>query len=145
MGLLIGVLAVVSLAAAACGGSGKDSSKSATGSDEKQVEALIRGFSDRTQALDADGSYALLCDSLQKKSDLKQIRQNMEGYKNVGNAAPKISDLKFASVTTNGSNGEARYSYTQVFRGETKTINEGVTVAKEQGKWCIKDQLAVDN
>ncbi|MGE0060377.1 MAG: hypothetical protein AB7P33_17565 [Dehalococcoidia bacterium] len=145
---MIGVLVIVSLAAAACGGSSKESDSadaSTGGSDETQVEALIRGFSDRTQALDADGSYALLCDSLQKKSDLKQIRQNMEGYKNVGNAAPKISDLKFSNVTTNGSSGEARYSYTQVFRGETKTINEGVTVAKEQGKWCIKDQLAVDN
>lgn len=105
------------------------------------MEALIRSFSERTVALDADGSFALLCSSMREKSDLKQIRQNMEGFKNAGTAAPQISNLHFVSVTTNGNQGEARYTYTQLFRGETTTIREGVKVARENGKWCIKDQV----
>jgi hypothetical protein len=117
----------------------------ANGGDRDQIEGLIRDFSDRTEALDADGAIALLCQSLRDKSDLKQIRQNMEGFKNAGTSAPQISDLTFASVTSDGSSGEAHYSYTQVFRGQTSTINEGVKVAKEGGKWCVKDQLAVQN
>ena len=142
-GLFIGALAVIGLTA--CGGdSSSDGSPATSGSDREQVESLIRTFTDRTKAFDTDGSFRLLCTSLREKSDLKQIRQNMEGFKNVGAAAPQISNLEFASVTTNSNEGEARYSYTQVFRGETSTIQEGLKVARENGAWCIKDQLAVD-
>jgi len=161
------VLAVLSLTAAACSGDSKgdatptasdDSAPAAvstkaapaatvstSGSDEAQVESLIRGFSARTEALDADGSFALMCQSFLGKIDQKQVRQNMEGYKNVGTAAPKISNLTFSSIKIDGSSGEAVYSYSQDFRNQTTTINEGLKVAKEQGKWCIKDQIAVDN
>jgi hypothetical protein len=118
---------------------------STSGSDQQQVESLIRAFSARTEALDADGSFALMCPSFLQKLDQKQIRQNMEGYKNAGDAAPKVSNLTFASISVTGSDGQALYSYTQVFRGQTTTINEGLKVAKEQGKWCIKDQIAVAN
>jgi hypothetical protein len=105
----------------------------------------MRSFTDRTEALDADGTFALMCPSFLQKLDQKMIRQNMEGYKNIGNAAPKISNLTFSSITANGNEGQALYSYTQDFRGQTTTINEGVKVSKEQGKWCIKEQIAVDN
>ncbi len=94
-------------------------------------------------AFDADGSFALLCESLREKSDLAQVRQNMQGFKNIGAAAPQISNLQFTAVTTKGNDGEARYTYRQVFRGETSVIQEGVKVAKENGDWCIKDQLVV--
>jgi hypothetical protein len=116
-----------------------------TGTDEAQIESLVRGFSARAEALDADGSFALMCQSFLTKIDQKQVRQNMEGYKNAGNAAPKISNLTFTSIKVNGSGAEAMYSYTQDFRNQTTTINEGLKIAKEQGKWCIKDQIAVEN
>ena len=67
----------------------------------------------------------------------------MQGFKNIGAAAPQISNLQFTAVTANGNEGEARYTYRQVFRGETSVIQEGVKVAKENGDWCIKDQLVV--
>jgi hypothetical protein len=168
-GLLIGALAVLSLTAAACSGDSADDATPTTsagsnvtpaasgtkappaatvvtsGSDEAQIESMVRGFSARTEALDADGSFALMCQSFLAKIDQKQVKQNMEGYKNAGNAAPKISNLQFASIKVDGSNGEAIYSYTQDFRNQTTTINEGLKVAKEGGKWCIKDQIVVDN
>jgi hypothetical protein len=141
--LLLSALAVIAIMA--CGGGDDSSGDSAltSGTDQEQVETLIRTFSERTTALDADGSFELLCQSLLDKSDVKQIRQNMEGFKNIGNQAPQVSNLTFTSVTTNGNEGEARYNYRQVFRGETTTIQEAVKVAKEKGKWCIKDQLFV--
>jgi len=67
----------------------------------------------------------------------------MQGFKNIGEAAPQISELRFTSITADGNTGEAVYTYRQVFRGETTVIREGVQVAKEDGSWCIKDQLAV--
>lgn len=135
----------VTPAATTQGAPGAVATISTSGSDRDQIEALIRGFSERTEALDADAAFALLCDSLKAKSDLKQIKQNMEGFKNAGSAAPQISNLTFVSIDAKGDEGEARYTYTQVFRGETKTINEGVKVAKEKGRWCMKDQLLVPN
>nr|ART40102.1 K421 [uncultured bacterium] len=116
-----------------------------TGTDQQQIESLVRGFSARTEALDANASFALMCPSFLAKIDQKQVSQNMEGFKNAGTAAPKISNLAFKSITADGANGEALYSYTQDFRGQTTTINEGLKVAKEQGKWCIKDQIVVNN
>lgn len=136
---------LVAVLLAGCSGGSSSDGPAPSGTDREQVEALIREFSARTTALDADGAIALLCRSLRDKSDLQQIRQNMEGFRNIGAAAPQISDLQFASITTSGNEGEARYSYTQRFRGETATIQEGVKVAKENGRWCIKDQLIPSN
>ncbi len=141
MGLLI--IALTAIGLVACGGGSKDDGPARTGTDQEQIQSLVGELMTQTSALDADAAWATFCKSWQDKNDLKVIRDNMAGFKNVGGAAPQISNLAFSSVTAEGDAGEARYSYTQVFRGQTTTIQEGVKVSREEGDWCIKDQIEV--